>query len=340
MSSELDPALVAYARSLGSSADESKPSVFWQRQLEVEQASRARDELSLSELDAFLQSGRYGFDELPDAVDDPRDDPAVQKALEGVAAARAVARKLIPAGFGLDGDEWEHLRSLDFLDRAGLLADYLDFIAPLRVRSSMSTARHWYYARQLCELTADLPSRLDVLEIGAGAGNLAFFLERMGRVRSYTIVDLPQMLVRAAYELGRRLPDAALAFDEVRGEAGRWSFVSDFRAGELIPGAAFDLALNVNSFMEMDRGTRDGYIDLIYRTARPRALFFNVNRRQHALPLADGGTWDSNPLLYPYRANDEVLIWEEDPFQTLTRGKWGARTTLAFTRAARIGGAG
>jgi len=33
-----------------------------------------------------------------------------------------------------------------------------------------------------------------VLEVGAGAGNLGIFLAHLGRVNSYTIIDLPQML--------------------------------------------------------------------------------------------------------------------------------------------------
>jgi hypothetical protein len=202
----------------------------------------------------------------------------------------------------------------------------------------MSSARHWWYARQIVELArATQGARpLDVIEIGAGAGNLAIFLTRMGIVRSYTIVDLPQMLVHSAYTVQRHVPDADLSFNTAPQGQGSYTFVADFRAAEVLGGGAFDIALNMNSFMEMDRQARDDYIELIYRTARPGALFYNVNRRQPALPLHDGGTWDNNPLLYPYRSDDEILIWEDDPFQTATRSGWGARPMLTVTRAAVI----
>ena len=88
--------------------------------------------------------------------------------------------------------------------------------------------------------------------------------------------------------------------------------------------------------MEMDREARDGYIDLIYNAGRAGSLFYNVNRRQPALPLRDGGTLDNNPLLYPYRTDDDVLVWEDDPFQHVTRGKFGKHPTVTITRAAVI----
>ena len=143
------------------------------------------------------------------------------------------------------------------------------------------------------------------------------------------------MLVHSAYAIQRHDTEADLRFNTAPHSAG-YTFVADFQAAELLPPDAFDLCLNLNSFMEMDRQTRDDYLSLIYRSGRPGALFYNVNRRQPALPLRDGGTWDNNPLLFPYRTTDEVLVWEEDPFQTVTRGKWGVRPTLAVTRAARI----
>jgi hypothetical protein len=88
--------------------------------------------------------------------------------------------------------------------------------------------------------------------------------------------------------------------------------------------------------MEMDREQRDDYIDLVYRCTRPGGLFVNVNRRQRSLPLPDGSTWDNNPLLYPYHADDDVLVWEDDEFQTETRSSFMARPSLAVFRAARV----
>jgi hypothetical protein len=100
------------------------------------------------------------------------------------------------------------------------------------------------------------------------------------------------------------------------------------------PTTRFDAAVNFNSFMEMDRDQRDRDFDLVYRPVRPRDLFYNINRRQAVLPLRDGPTWDNNPLLYPYRPDGRVLVWEEDRVQTVTRAKFGTAQSLAVVRAA------
>jgi SAM-dependent methyltransferase len=199
------------------------------------------------------------------------------------------------------------------------------------VVSTMSTARHWYYARRLDELAA--PGALDVLEIGAGAGNLAIFLARRGRVGSYTIIDLPEMLLASATTVVEHLAGASIGFGA--DATAQFRFLGPSESDLLEPGS-FDLCCNFNSFMEMDREQRDTYIDLIYRCARPGALFANVNRRQPRLQLRDGSTWDNNPLLYPYRPDDVVLEWEDDPFHGFTRAKFLSRPSLAFFRAARI----
>jgi SAM-dependent methyltransferase len=337
--SDLHPALREYLLNLRALAAKSTPSVFWERQLAGLQTAHAPvEQLTPDELDALVVAGSYGFQDLSATVQRPQDDPTYKRVSKRIGAARKAAKRATAGGFGWEKGDWEHLRALDFLRRRGLEEEYLAFITPLRLRSDMSTARHWYYARQIVELVerGRLLPPLDVLEIGAGAGNLACFLTAMGAVRSYTIVDLPPMLVHSAYTLQRRMPDLDMVFAEHGGHRGAYSFVPDFRASELIAEDSFDLALNLNSFMEMDREARDSYIELIYRSTRPGGLFYNVNRRQPNLPLRDGGTWDNNPLLYPYRQDDQVIVWEEDPFQTATRTKWGELPTLTVTRAALV----
>jgi hypothetical protein len=338
MTAPLHPALERYVRSLPQIADRSTASLFWERLLERFDSTAPLEDAATEQVERLIATAQYGFEDLPADITDPREDVAFREASAALPGVRRIAKQLSPKALGLDKPTWEHLNALAFLERGGLLKGYLAFIAPLRVRSSMSTARHWYYARQFCALAARTHGdrELDVLEIGAGAGNLAYFLTLMGRVRSYTIVDLPQMLIHAGYTVQRRIPQFALHFDCPPGEARTFTLISDFRATELMDAQAFDAAINMNSFMEMDRNVRDDYIGLVYRTARPNALFFNVNRRQAALPLRDGGTWDNNPLLYPYRPDDEVLLWEEDSFQTATRVAWGKQATLTVTRAARI----
>lgn len=334
---DINPALREYLGQLEDSIAASKPSVFWQRQLgKSNRYEVPPDEDTEGVAQRVARS--FGFDELPAEIADAKEDSDYLAARQALAHAISIAKQLDPARQGVDKATWEHMRTIGFLQVNGLLDEYLDFIAPLRIRSTMSSARHWYYARQLAELVGrthpDKP-QLDILEIGAGAGNLAIFLARIGLVRSYTIIDLPQMLVHAAFTTQHHLPDVELRFER-EPVAGAWTFLSDGVADGVLEPGSFDLCMNLHSFMEMDREARDGYINLIYRTARRGALFFNVNRRQRALPLPDGSTWDNNPMLFPYRSDDDILVWEEDPFETVTRTKFSLLTTLAVTRASVI----
>jgi SAM-dependent methyltransferase len=335
------PTLRAFLQRLPELVAASQPSPFWEEQLRDHRHVYDRaPELDGADVAALVRDAGYGFEPLPDDIRSPAEDPAFKAALKSAAKGARRDTQPSPETLKLDEPAWRHMRALHFLRKEHLLDEYVSFLEPLRIRSSLAVARHWFYARQLAQL-ADATfgrRRLDVLEIGAGAGNLAFFLTRMKRVRSYCIVDLPEMLVHSAYTLQRYLPaKRRFAFDKpaLAGEEGLYLFLPAARAGKLAK-RTFDLVLNLNSFMEMDEKQRNDYIEIAYRSGRDGALFYNVNRRQRALPTPGGGHWDSNPLLYPYRRDDQVLIWEEDPFQTVTRSKWGGSVSLAVTRAAII----
>jgi len=321
------------------------PSVFWERQLEAVRASSwfSRDEPpSTEDLEAILSSLGYGFEDL--AAQGADGDPRYLAARSDAERMGRIAKTYRPAALELTSDGWEHASALAFLARRGAIDEYLALLNSLRVRSSMSVARHYWYARQIRELAAEhAPGRaLDIVEIGAGAGNLAVLLQTLGLVRSYVIVDLPELLVHSAYTLTKYMPGVDLHFEAPSGTttaspSARFSLLTPEQAC-LLPDDSADLALNFNSFMEMDRDVRDGYLELVYRVGRPGSLFVNVNRRQRALPGRDGVAFDNNPLLYPYRGSDRVLLWEEDEFQTVTRVRPAKLPSLAIVRAALLVG--
>jgi hypothetical protein len=332
----LRPELAEYLRVLPRLAGDASMSEFWRRQLstfaELYERSPTLDAESVERL---VDSSGYGFEALPAEVAEPAQDPFYLDSVEALGVARAAAKDRKRALAGTDKEIWEHARALGFLEHEGLSDDYLRFLSPLRIRSTMSTARHWYYATLVDRLIEEHrgPGPVDILEIGGGAGNLAYFLTVLGRVRSFTIVDLPELILHSGFTLGSRLPQAKLVFPPSRWEGprtGQYRFATPEEAHAL-PDEAFDVALNFNSFMEMDRQVRDGYFDLIYRVSRPDALFVNVNRRQRALPLDGGGAWDNNPLLYPYR-DDETVVWEEERFQTMSRADFNFQPSLAVLR--------
>jgi putative sugar O-methyltransferase len=326
-----------YLRNIAKFDPDTRASVFWQRELERMRANYAgvvgegSDE-SIAEFTAKY----YGFRDLRLGVHSPREDPPFEAAWELRAQVHERLTAVATIAASAEKAAVEHMRALDFLTNQKSLKPYLAFIGERRIASDMSTARHWWYARRIAALLAEHQpeKRHHVLEIGAGAGNLAYFLMEMTDIVSYTIVDLPFMLLASGYTLSQRLPAWKLSFDEPA-SAGREetvAFVPSTRAGQIR--SKFDLALNINSFMEMDRDARDGYLSMIYKRVRRGGLFAMVNRRQH-LPLPDGSTWDNNPLTYPF-GKDEVLHLEDDDFQTSTRAAFGFRPSLCIYRASVI----
>jgi hypothetical protein len=175
-----------------------------------------------------------------------------------------------------------------------------------------------------------------LLEIGAGAGNLAYFLTLLGRVRSYTIVDLPQMLIHAGYTVQRRIPRFALHLDRPPGEARTFTLISDFRATELMHPQAFDAAINMNSF----HGNGPERARRLHRARLPtgpaeRTLLQRRSPPGRA-PTPRRRHLGQQPAALSLSARRRGAPVEEDSFQTATRVAWGKQATLTVTRAARI----
>ena len=329
---------------LASLATDPSISEFWKDQLSraLARARAARPGAAIT-LDDVLRMLDYGFKRLAPG-EEVAADPALREVLEKWSGqTQPLLRRAGAKGTGLTSAQWEHLCAVAWLQGEGLFEEYLELIGPLRIRSNMPTVRHFAYARVIRQLLAGHPGDgpFDVLEIGAGGGNLAVLLITMHLVRTYVIVDLPEMLPGAARQIRDLCPDARVHLDapfDASAGAAPGPDVHLVRTGGIadLPATRFDLLLNFNSFMEMDRGTRDFYLGEIYRVARDGAIFYNVNRRQPRLPQPDGTAFDNNPLLYPYSARDEILFWEDDPFQTAVRGWLGGRPSLAVARAARV----
>ncbi len=321
---------------LSTLANDGTISEFWKHQIANARA-RAESNTGSAELrvaDVVAELG-YTFRPLADGLE-VDEDPSLRRALEAWKGIKPMVRRSGSKVPGLSLDEWEHVSALAWLEQEELLDDYLAFIRPFRIKSSMTAIRHYYRARVLEQLCGEHLGRrnLHVLEVGAGAGNLATFLLSTGFARSYVIVDLPEMLMNASLNISRYWPDAVVHADAPPGnpEPGHVYLVRTADISALVS-EQFDVAVNFNSFMEMDRAARDLYISEMYRTAKNGAILYNVNRRQAKLPQSDGSLFDNNPLLYPYVTHDHVLFWEDDPFETAVRAWFGKRPSVAIARA-------
>lgn len=239
--------------------------------------------------------------------------------------ASFVAEKALRRGvlaFGRLGTELMPTESLSgyprfrlFLRRSGLEREYLDACGRLGVSpDSLSTAKA-FWVRSIVK-PLGLPSDARILEIGAGAGNLAVLLRDLLPGCSYTVVDLPEMILCSSRAIRRRLPAApmriALAPADVRPVAGGYLFVPHALYAD-VPSASFDLCLNVDSFQEMSLEHVARYLALFQRAAGPGARMLTLNRRKSV------GGEDNNPLLYPYGPN-RVLRWEADAFMRYVLG--------------------
>lgn len=343
--SELHPALRTYLSNVKKLAGQYRPSLFWEQQLSRFYASEAHtrlEHLQPADLELIVRQGSYGFTDLPAGINDLRVDPEYRRTRKRVSSLPKRMSKISAASLGISKEDWEHMCALYFLARKGWIGEYEAFLSPLRVRSSMSVARHFYYKVKIKQIVDQHLDRrlLNVLEIGAGAGNLAYFLHTSGLVKNYCIIDLPEMLIHSGYTIQKYVEGVRMDFSPPvpsikTGTSSHFWFVTPQEL-DAVSSASFDLCLNFNSFMEMDLETRDWYIDQIYRLARPGAMFINVNRRQRKLPQRDGSFFDNNPLLYPYRSTDRILHWEDDEFQQATRSNLGEAPSLAIFRAAII----
>ncbi len=241
-------------------------------------------------------------------------------------------------------EDIEHFRMVHVLKREGLLDEYLDFMDQERISSWMESARHFFYMKKLEKFIeiSGLKSPLTIVEVGAGSGIFARFLCRRGLVREYIIVDLPEMLLNSFITFQRFVPsfERRLGSDlELMGSVDKpcvWFLEPQEIVG--IKDKHCSVALNFNSFMEMDREVRDNYIKEIYRICCKGALFYNVNRRQPTMTLRDGSQFDNHPLLYPYRPSDTVLEWEPDVAQQSMRAHfaYSPHPSFCISRAAII----
>lgn len=227
----------------------------------------------------------------------------------------------------LSKGEVENIAALKFLRERGLYEDYEKFRMRIGADSLMPLARHFYYADLIEKFVKKKLSGgpLNVLEIGAGRGMFARTLYEKKMVKTYHIIDLPQILLSSILTLYSGLPSETFHC-WLNNDDGVSTFnFYPAQYAEKVPKHHFDLILNFNSFQEMDREVRDTYIKNIKEWASKPALFVNVNRRQNGnLPQSDGSKFDNNPLLYPYDPKEQVIEWSVDQMQDSIRANVNA----------------
>lgn len=143
----------------------------------------------------------------------------------------------------------------------------------------------------LAEITRAVEPKPVIAELGAGYGNLAYYL--LSRLSRYTFVDfdLPEVLVTAAYFLAKafpdkkvllygerdfQLPEAATEYDLI--------FMPSYELGR-VPASCVDLFMNVSSLGEMPADVARAYVADITRATR---YFFHSNHDRRRNVYKDG----------------------------------------------------
>jgi len=233
------------------------------------------------------------------------------------------------------GKSWEHARAIYYLKHSGRYGEYRSFLKRFRIGSDMQTARHYNYLQKLRALS--IPKNSTILEVGAGAGNLAVFSFSALPVRHYIIVDLPEMLPYAAFQCLRYAPRVNIRYPEDWSSAfpaePTLSLLTPAQIAEVSEKTA-DILLNFTSFSEMEREEVERYFREFYRIGKQNSIFYNVNRIKN-MPRRHE-TYINNPFLFSYRENDVVLEWGLDDFHHRTRGGLDTVPTLTVSHIARI----
>ncbi|MGE0802479.1 MAG: class I SAM-dependent methyltransferase [Lautropia sp.] len=146
-------------------------------------------------------------------------------------------------------------------------------VAGLRLAGGLLHYRHinsLYVATRVRDLTEPGDA---VCEFGGGLGLVAYFLYRMGRPDT-TLYDIPITNLLSGFFLLSALGGDAVTLEGEPPRAGTIRIRANWNCSEAADGA-FRLALNVDSFPEINRRIFDEYVAQIRRTVTGRFLSIN-----------------------------------------------------------------
>jgi SAM-dependent methyltransferase len=171
--------------------------------------------------------------------------------------------------------------SFKFLRIKKILENYLKQLEYLDWSPQMVSARHYYYAnllkKYLLKNGKNEMSKIRVLEIGGGTGQLVIFLRKFFDI-DYVNIDFAGMLVLNAFE-NRNISNTQFVYNIkdykniFKNNSSRYIipkvFLENIEAFK-----HFDVYLNCHSLMEMDKKVRNKYILASNKVLRGGGAFF------------------------------------------------------------------
>lgn len=190
-------------------------------------------------------------------------------------------------------------------------------VVPYRRRLlSWSTIRHGCYVQRMTRiLSQSISNPTVIVELGCGFGNLARLWKLRHPSSTYVLVDLPEVLLIAAFFLRLNFPTARFGLmDDWPKEPSRATIQNyDFWllpnwGIEWLPDQVADLTVNTASLAEMDQDIVSHYLKQIRRTLVRQGYFYTCNRlvgRNYGQ-----GAWETGMSKWNLDPVDWRLCWQ------------------------------
>jgi hypothetical protein len=131
---------------------------------------------------------------------------------------------------------------------------------------------------------AEANSPLNILEIGAGYGALAYYLKSIVPRANYLICDIPEALLFSSIYLAIARPEFQHTIYDGTDESifvrdnGGYTFIPNFMFDDLVrSGIRIDMAINTNSFVEMSEKQVRHYAHGLKMMLRDTGILFEEN---------------------------------------------------------------
>ena len=175
-----------------------------------------------------------------------------------------------------------------------------------------------HYIFNILNAYTDLSDKKNILEIGAGNGNLLSVFHKNVPGACLIDIDLPESLSHAILYISDLFPDANILMPhEVKGkDFSKFDFVFlTPNQINLIDDNFIDFSINTFSFQEMTHMQIEEYFDLIQRVGKNNSLFMTANRVEK-LPYVNFDSEHSGAIApnrfseYPWSPLNEILIYQ------------------------------
>ena len=175
----------------------------------------------------------------------------------------------------------------------GISMDFPDVGAPYGVKANralitMEHPEHIYVALRIHDAIRDYlgekdGSRLDLMEIGGGVGDLAYWIVKLQQIaiRTYTVIDLPIVNVMQGYFLSKALGASRVSLYGEPAREGAMMVILPTVAINSITNQDFDVLINENSMPEMSEEIVENYVR--FAKNHVTGIFFSYNHEAYSV---------------------------------------------------------